>query len=77
MDCSARAPRYAKLIEKRSEVLELARQYFGAVEDSVIPPPLPGRDPMVKRRADKAEFFMGDWREARPRDFKVYKEKKA
>jgi hypothetical protein len=77
LDCSAPAPRYAKPIEHPGEVLELARQHFGLVEDPVIPPPLRGRDPMVKRGTDKAGFFMGDWREVSPRDFKVYKGGKA
>jgi hypothetical protein len=35
-------------------------------------PPEPGRDPLVKRGTNKAQFFGGDWREAWPRDFKVY-----
>lgn len=54
------------------EVLELARARFGTVEDPVTPPALPGRDPMVGRHTDKARFFKGNWREAWPRDFKVY-----
>ena len=42
------------------EVLEIARARFGPVEDPVTPPPLPGRDPMVKRGTDKGRFFRGD-----------------
>src|SRR3954464_1913974 len=36
-DGPARAPSYAKPIEHPSDVLELARQHFGLVEDPVIP----------------------------------------
>jgi hypothetical protein len=59
-------------ISNVGEVLEIARARFGPVEDPVTPPPLPGRDPMVKRGTDKARFFKGDWRQTLPRDFKVY-----
>ncbi len=59
-------------IEYAAEVLALARERFAPVEDPVTPPTLPGRDPMAKRHTDKAEFFKGVWREAWPRDFRVY-----
>jgi hypothetical protein len=79
MDCSARAPSYAKPIERPGEVLELAREHFGLVEEPVIPPPLPGRDPLVAKTGGKVEFFgRGDgWRRVSPVDFKVYKGGKA
>ncbi len=50
-------------ISNVGEVLEIARARFGPVEDPVTPPPLPGRDPMVKRGTDKALFFGGAWRQ--------------
>jgi hypothetical protein len=64
------------------EVLELARNVLPELEDGdrvdldeliqANSPPPPGRDPLVHRDTDKAEFFKGDWRETWPRDFKVY-----
>ncbi len=49
------------------EVLEMARAWFGLVEDPVTPPPPPGRDPMVKRGTEKGCFFREDWRNAAPK----------
>lgn len=67
------SPRIANV----GEVLELAQELLGTVEDPMTPPAPPGRDPMVKRGTDKARFFQGNWREAWPRDFEVYKGDKA
>ena len=61
-----------------ADVLEIAREFFcvGVREDlpeaADIAPPTRGRDPMVKRGTDKAEFFTGGWRKTKPRDFRVY-----
>ncbi len=52
------------LIEDAGEVLQIAREVLGQVEDPVTPPPPPGRDPMVKRGTAKGRFFQGDWRES-------------
>jgi hypothetical protein len=60
-----------------SEVLELASERFGPVKDPVTPPAPRGQDSMVQRRGEKAEFFKGNWREAWPRDFTVYRGGKA
>jgi hypothetical protein len=64
------------------EVLELAREVLPELkeEDRVDldelleakSAPQPGRDPLVKRKTDKAGFFSETWRETWPRDFKVY-----
>ncbi|MCA1716263.1 MAG: hypothetical protein LC781_05155 [Actinobacteria bacterium] len=59
-------------LRRISEERKLAREVLGPVEDPVTPPAPPGHDPMVKRHTDKARFFHGAWREAWPRDFKVY-----
>ncbi len=56
-------------IRNVGEVLEIARAWFGPVEDPVTP--LPGRDPMVKRGTDKARFFNGDWRNAAPKGLPI------
>jgi hypothetical protein len=47
-----------------SEVLELARQRFGPVEDPITPPAPRGQDPMVQRHGEKVDFFKGNWRKA-------------
>jgi hypothetical protein len=52
------------LIKDASEVLQIAREVLGQVENPVTPPAPPGRDPLVKRGTDKARFFSEDWREA-------------
>jgi hypothetical protein len=76
IDCSATGPKYAK-IHNVDEVLEMARARYCTVEDPVIPPALPGRDPMVKRDTDKARFFQGDWRKAWPEDFEGHRPREA
>jgi TubC N-terminal docking domain len=61
-----------------SEVLELARERFGPVEDPITLPAPRGPDPMARRTGDKADFFSHDrWRESWPRDFTVYRGRKA
>ena len=70
--CSARSPRYAKL-RNTGEVLQMARGILRVPEDPVTPPMPPGRDPMAQRSGDKVRFFKGDWREAEPRGFGVYR----
>jgi hypothetical protein len=69
-------------IEKARDVFKIAREVLPKLEeedrvdlDELIQansPPPPGRDPLVRRGSDKQQFFRGDWRQAWPRDFKVY-----
>jgi hypothetical protein len=63
-------------VRSASEVLEMAREYFGPskpFDPSEHPlPRVPGRAPLVRRDTDKAQFFQGNWREAWPQDFKVH-----
>ncbi|MDQ3302485.1 MAG: hypothetical protein M3518_03940 [Actinomycetota bacterium] len=64
------------------DILELARNVLPELKeedrvdlDELIranSPPPGGRDPLVIRGTDKAEFFRGAWRTTWPRDFKVY-----
>jgi hypothetical protein len=51
-------------IRNTGEVLQLAREVLGPVEDPVTPPGPVGRDPMAHRTGDKMEFFKGNWRAA-------------
>ncbi len=60
-------------IENVGAVLEMARARFGPVEDPITLPPLPGRDPLVKRGTDKGRFFRGDWRSVPPIDWTPYR----
>lgn len=65
------------LIESTDSVLDLAREKFGLSqpfdpEEHPLPPPIPGRDPLVKTGTNKAIFFKGDWRNAWPPGFTVY-----
>jgi TubC N-terminal docking domain len=55
------------------DVLEMSRARLGTVEDPITPPAPPGCDPMAQRHGEKVKFFKGDWRQAYPRDFKVYR----
>ena len=72
-DCSACAPRYAK-IRNAGEVLDMARSYFGVIEDPLTPPePLVQREDYGGKSGDRVRFFKGDWREAEPRDFTVHR----
>jgi hypothetical protein len=63
-------------IESTEEFYGLVRRYFDTApfdpEDHPLPPPQKGRDPLVHRNTDKAEFFKGDWRAAWPQDFKPH-----
>jgi hypothetical protein len=79
LDCSVRAPMCARSVEHSGQVLEMAREYFGPVEDPVILPAPPGRDPLVAKTGAKVEFFRGGggWRDVSPVDFKVYRGGKA
>lgn len=52
------------LVANVGDVLQIAREVLGQVENPVTPPAPPGRDPLVKRGTDKARFFSEDWREA-------------
>jgi hypothetical protein len=71
-----------EVIDSPTDVLSIAREVLPPLkeEDRVDldellqanAPPDRGRDPMVKRGTNKVQFFKGDWREAHPRDFKVY-----
>jgi hypothetical protein len=71
-----------EVVESPADVLSIAREVLPplAEEDRVDldelvqanQPPESGRDPLVKRGTNKAQFFGGDWRQAWPRDFKVY-----
>jgi hypothetical protein len=76
-----------EVAEPRFDLLKIARKKLPPLKeedrvdlDELIQanqPPDQGRDPMVKRGTDKEEFFRGNWREAWPRDFKVYRGGKA
>jgi hypothetical protein len=59
MNCSITRPKYAK-VKTTGDVFEIARCYFGTVEEPVISPASPGHDSMAKRHTDKGQFFQGD-----------------
>lgn len=42
-------------------------------KDPVTPPPPPGRDPLVHRGTDKAQFCRGDWRSVPLTDWRPYR----
>ncbi len=66
-------PAMRKKIRNTGEVHEMARSYFGPVEDPVTPSAPLGRDPLAQRAGEKVKFFKGDWREAWPEDFTAHR----
>jgi len=56
-------------IQSEAELRNMVWEVFPDRENLPVPPPIPGRDPLVHCGTDKARFFRGNWREAWPRDF--------
>ena len=67
----------AESLEAVAEVVELARHKLNPTGIEYDPHPVSpaprGRDPIAQRTGDKVKFFRGDWREAEPRNFTVYR----